>query len=249
MLRARALSTLLFAATVSGVAGAEEQEPPPKPRPTAPDTRAGRPTIALEAGYSRLYGSAETGLSQSEAAGWGTLPGLQLAYPFTRNVAVELRGVKGTYSSTDACPSCKTTALVVAPGLVYHLVDGVPFDPWFSFGVGYRKTEIKNDFGTARYTGFDFLRYTLGMDYYPARHIGFGPFFELSFGKYTSSSRGDVELGYGRSLTLVGLRVVISPFALLARGVGSRAQRGEQVGRVAGAELDEPLAAASEPQA
>ncbi|MCC6647299.1 MAG: hypothetical protein IT374_17220 [Polyangiaceae bacterium] len=214
MLRARALLALLFAATTSGVAGADEEEPPPKPRPTAPDTRAGRPTIALEAGYTRLFGTAEAGLYQSDAAGWGTLPGLQLAYPFTRHTAVELRAQAGSFSSTDACPACKTSALVVAPGLVYHLVDGAPFDPWFSFGVGYRKTEIKNGFGTTTYSGFDFLRYTIGMDYYPARAIGFGPFFGLSFGKYTSSSRADVDLGSGRALTLVGLRVVISPFSL-----------------------------------
>ncbi len=214
MLRARAHSTLLTVALATGVVGAAAQEAPPKPRPTAPDTRAGRPTVALEGGYTHLYGSAETGLSQSDAAGWGLLPGLQLAYPFTRHFAVELRGARGSYASTDACPSCKTTSLVVAPGLVYHLVDGVPLDPWFSFGVGYRKTDIKNDFATTSYTGFDFLRYTIGMDYYPARHIGFGPFFGLAFGKYTSSSRAGADPGSGRALTLVGLRVVISPFAL-----------------------------------
>ena len=213
MLRARVQTCILVALLTSGAAHAQEAEPLPKPRPTAPDTRAGKPTIALEGGYSRLFGTAETGLYQSEAAGWGYSPGLQLAYPFTRHVAVELRGSKASYSTTDLCPSCKTTSLVVAPGLVYHLVDGVPFDPWFSFGVGYRKTEIKNDFGTSSYTGFDFLRYTLGMDYYPARHIGFGPFFDLSFGKYTSSSRANVDLGHGRALTLVGLRVVISPLS------------------------------------
>lgn len=213
MLRARATTCILFGVLTSGVAQAQEAEPPPKPRPTAPDTRAGKPTIALEGGYARLFGHAEAGVAQSDVAGWGYVPGVQLAYPFTRHVAVEVRGSKASYSSTDLCPSCKTTSLVVAPGLVYHLVDGVPFDPWFSFGLGYRKTEVKNDAGKASYTGFDFLRYTLGMDYYPAKHIGFGPFFELSFGKYTSSSRPNVDEGYGRALTLVGLRVVISPLS------------------------------------
>lgn len=201
-----------------------KDEEPPKPRPTAPDTRSGHPTLAIEYAYGSLFGHAEDtlknsygrnveGVSQSWFAGYGWSPRVQLAYPFHRNAAVELRGSWSSYGGTSRCPECSAKSAWYGAGLVYHLVDGIPFDPWFGFGMAYRKTDLEGPSFKASYTGFDFARWTIGMDFYPVKQIGFGPVFEVTYGTYLSRTNGSLdERAYPRQLSLLGARVVLAPF-------------------------------------
>ena len=193
---------------------APEDTTPPAPRPTAPDSRAGRPTLALQFGLLRLAGSAEAGRSHASVAGWGQAPGLQLAYPFRRDFAVELWGSYGTFgASSDCAGGCKGTSMAFGLGAVYHLVDGVPFDPWFSAGLGYRQTTLETPaLGSVDYGGLTALRLAIGSDYYPTPAIGFGPYLELTAGRYTSRSPGPLAEGAGHATFGTGLRVVLSPF-------------------------------------
>ncbi len=223
---ASALATLLVTAPLL----AQEPPPPPtdeelpKPRPTAEDTRSGHPTLALEYAYGSLFGHAEdsldnsygrdvTGVSQSWFAGYGFTPRLQLAYPFHRNVAVELRGSWSSYGGTSRCGGCSAKSATYGAGLVYHLVDGIPFDPWFAYGLSYRKTDLSGPGFSASYAGVDFLRWTVGMDYYPVKQLGFGPIFEVTYGTYLSRTNGTLDdRAFPRQATLFGARVVLAPF-------------------------------------
>jgi hypothetical protein len=207
-----ALAALLLSPSA---ALAQDEEPPPRERPTAPDTRTGKPTLALQLGAGTLFGGAESGVSQGSKASWGLVPGLQLALPFTREWAIEAWGSMGTFNGgTSDCPTCKATSITAGLGAVYHLVDGIAVDPWFSFGAGFRRTHLTApEFAAARdYIGLEAFRVAMGSDYYPARFIGFGPYLELSVGRYLSSSPNKLGDGTGHTAMTTGLRVIFSPF-------------------------------------
>jgi hypothetical protein len=186
---------------------------PPAPRPTAPDTRSGKPTLALQLGFLRLAGGAEGGRSHGSVVGWGQAPGLQLAYAFRRDFAAELWGSYGTFGAASGCQGCKGTSLSAGLGAVYHMVDGLSLDPWFSAGVGYRQTTLETPgLGRFDYGGLTALRLAIGSDYYPTPVFGFGPFLEFTAGRYLSRSPGPIGTGAGHVTFATGLRVVLSPF-------------------------------------
>jgi hypothetical protein len=205
------LGAMLFCAP--SLAHAQEEEPLPKPRPVPADTRAGHPTVALQLGWQRIFGVAQTGLYQSSYASWGAAPGLQIAYPFSRHFAVEAFGSYASFKNhSDDCSTCTARTYSFGLGAVYHLVDGIPFDPWFSAGVAYRATRLADTSYHLDYTGMDVIRWSMGMDYYPAPYIGFGPFTDLSYGRYlTRTPTGpDWTPGYAGTIRTfeTGMRVV-----------------------------------------
>jgi hypothetical protein len=207
------LPLVAAAIALSSPARADEDDNPPRPRPLPPDTRTGRPTLALSLAQQRPFGESEPGVIRSDAAYWGWAPGAQLAVPISRHVALDAWGSYGSYGSTDACPTCKGTSLSIGAGAVYHLVDGIAFDPWFSAGIGYRKTRLDLGPPPARdYTGIDFLRLAFGSDYYPARYIGFGPFFDVAIGRDISRTPGSIQDPSTHLTLSLGLRVVLNPF-------------------------------------
>ncbi|MCS6900498.1 MAG: hypothetical protein RMJ98_12850 [Myxococcales bacterium] len=187
---------------------------PPAPRPTAPDTRAGRPTLAFQLGLQRLMGSAERGLPHGDVVQWGQAPGVQLTYPFRRDFAAELWGAYGSFEADSECRGgCKGSTLAFGLGAVYHMVDGIPFDPWFSVGLGYRRTILDTPgLGRIEYEGITALRLMMGSDYYPTPILGFGPYLEFTAGRYLSRSPEPLLQGEGHTTFATGLRVVWNPF-------------------------------------
>ena len=223
-----ALAAAFGLALVASPARADDEvEAPPKPRPTPPDTRSGRPTLAAGIGYQRLFAYAEKdtppanrNVAQSDFASWGWVPQFQLEYPFTRHFAMAGVGSFGSFTSgTSVCSDCSAKTQSFGLSAVYHLVDGIPFDPWFAFTVAYRKTELtaptgyQGQLGTTTYTGIDIARWTIGSDFYPAKAIGFGPYLDFGIGRYSSRSPGSISSHAAyTAITLVGLRVVLNPF-------------------------------------
>lgn len=206
------LGAMLFCAP--SAAWAEDEEPLPKPRPTPQDDRSFRPTLALGLGWQRIFGNADDNVPQASFASWGAAPAAQLALPISRHVAIEAWGSMASFKTgTDDCPPCRAKTFAFGLGAVYHLVDGIQFDPWFSYGVGYRKTHLEGAGLTGDYTGIDFFRWTMGMDYYPAPYIGFGPYTTLSLGEYSARSTPGAMTGFSVHNTFdAGLRVVFRPF-------------------------------------
>lgn len=214
---ARALAPLALVglSLLSASAHADDEPRLPKPRPMAPDTRTGRPTLALQLGYGSLFGSAESKVSQNTNASWGLVPALQLTYPFSREWAIEAWGSYGTFNNgTHSCKTCDAQSLSAGLGAVYHLIDGIPFDPWFAFGAGFRSTHLTApSFGGARdYVGLTAIRVAIGGDYYMSDGVGLGPYIDFSAGRYLSRSPGTIDGGDNHTTLSFGLRVVFSPF-------------------------------------
>lgn len=190
----------------------------PRPRPTPADPRSFRPTLALQYGFSTLYGYLEEGRSQKRQLADALVPSLRLALPISRALAIEAVGFYGLYQGEDnVCPNCEASTVGGGLGFVYHTLEGVPFDPWFSAGTGLRRTRLTVPGAVTKidydYTGIDALRLSFGADYYPVNFLGVGPYVEGSVGRYIGRSPGGADdLGTYGTFGL-GLRLVFNPFA------------------------------------
>jgi hypothetical protein len=216
-MRVALASAVSLALVVVALPALADDEPPlPRPRPTAPDTRAGKPTLALSVGFQKLWNDAEQGVSRSNIAALGTAPGLSLAYPFRRDFAVEAWGTLANFGAADGCIGCKASSVAAGLGAVYHLVDGIPLDPWFSVGVGFRQTKLTAPAllgaSTVTYQGIEAMRLSMGSDYYPTPVFGFGPLLDLGFGRDLTRSPGTIGGGTLHLSLTAGFRVVVSPF-------------------------------------
>ena len=66
----------------------------------------------------------------------------------------------------------------------YHLVQGTQFDPWISYGLGYRQTGGTGTPGTPVFQGMDFIRLRVGGDWYAAPAFGVGPVVGMDMGLF-----------------------------------------------------------------
>ncbi len=73
----------------------------------------------------------------------------------------------------------------------YHLVQGTQFDPWISYGLGYRQT---GGAGTqTKFQGMDFIRLRVGGDWYASPAFGLGPYVGMDMGLFWKKQVMGVE--------------------------------------------------------
>ena len=173
---------------------AEPDSPPLEPIPSARDTLGGHFVLGAGAGAKWAFGShsgvLDTGLGLN----------LDLGYGVGRNLVLGLWGEFDTYSTTTSCGDCSGKSVAGGPFLRYHIVQGTRFDPWGELAVGVRSTTVDVRGASDNHVGPDFLKLTLGGDWYPTSNVGFGPYVTFDIGTYDSSSHS----GLG-----TGLRVVL----------------------------------------
>jgi hypothetical protein len=109
-----------------------------------------------------------------------------------------------TNSATD-CSSCGLWSIDVGPSLAFHLTQGFAFDPWVSYGLGYRHTILSLDSGNEPVKAVDVAKLAIGGDWYPDPLFGLGPYIGTDIGVRTS---GEVS-GYG--IFHAGLRLTFDP--------------------------------------
>jgi hypothetical protein len=179
--------------------------PPPEEdngtaRPAAPDTRTGHVYIAASVGAVGPVGSVGPSVATQSIAGVGYDVGGMLGVGIGRYGAVQIFGGRSVFSSPAGCTTvgCGGSSFVVGAGITYHLVQGIAFDPWGSFGMAYRGSLFQvvapqnvvvdgqayaaNHLAPQNYQGLDVARIAFGGDYYPVPWFGFGPFVEVDVG-------------------------------------------------------------------
>jgi len=95
-----------------------------------------------------------------------------------------------TTKNCDPGSSCSASDLRLGLEGRLHSAAQEPFDPWFSFGVGYEilsLSESGNVSGESTLEGFD-LDFQLGGDIRLGKLFALGPFIGLRIGKYHSAS-------------------------------------------------------------
>jgi hypothetical protein len=186
-------------------ADGEESEPVIVP---ARDTVGGHLAVGAIVGLAVPFGSVDSSVAQSDLVGAGLYLGGDITYGVSRTVMVGAYGeVAMPAGQSCMCrPSWSdqnVSVIAAGPMLRYHLVQGTRFDPWLSYGFGFRRVSS----GPDSFTGIDWARLQLGGDWYPASRLGLGPLLELSVGTFLDSS-GALESKAVNAQFVLGLRVV-----------------------------------------
>ena len=198
----------------------EPEQPVLEPIPSAHDMLGGHFVVGASVGAKWPFGSLSDGVKQDQALSAGLALNLDLGVGLSRNVVLGVWGEFDEYLSPAAsavCAACSAKSFAGGPFLRYHIVQGTRFDPWGAIAVGVRQTNIDHDnvstrpgvTETTHYFGPDWLRLSLGGDWYPLANVGIGPYVEFDIGAYNKhpqSSTVDTEihtgLGTGLRLTL-----------------------------------------------
>ncbi len=184
-------------------------------RAPANDWRKGTISIAGGVSYAAPVGEVTNGLLATSVLSGGTAFQGALGLGLSRYLSLEFQGSYAALGGGTSCTGCTANSLGVGVGFIYHLAQGIAFDPWGGFGVGYRSLDINAPSGqtltaAGHYQGFDFMRLTLGGEFYPTPSLGFGPYIEASIGSYRlRPDPASVPSAY--AFLSVGFRVTFDP--------------------------------------
>jgi hypothetical protein len=187
----------------------DEDGPEPPLVLPAPDQLTGHLQLSPSAGVAVPFGRLEAGAEQGDAMGPGWAFGADASYGLSRTVALGAFGQYLRLGEGDACSGCKTTSVAAGAFVRYHLVQGVRFDPWMSAGIGYRTTTVSGSGDDVTYSGIEWLRLTVGGDWYAFDKVGFGPYLELDMGYYGKRSPGEIGSTRAHWLFATGMRVTL----------------------------------------
>ena len=182
------LATLALSSLAVSAAGAEG-EPDPDPdmgvaRPEAEDLRGGHLLLSVSGGLwlpSSGLTSAYDGLGD---LGTGAAVHGQIGLGLGRYVVVGLDGGFGWVPATSSqCQSCSASSIDGGASVTFHPTQGFAVDPWIGYGMAYRHTLLSHpDAGDPSFSAFDFMRLSLGADYFPLPSLGFGPYLGTDIG-------------------------------------------------------------------
>lgn len=112
----------------------------------------------------------------------GALHGF-LGLGLSRHAVLQIDGGAAMFFDTGSlCEDCGATTFDVGAAMVFHLTQGLAFDPWISYGLAYRHSIVSLPDDETSYHAFDFARIALGGDFYPTPSLGFGPYLETDVG-------------------------------------------------------------------
>jgi hypothetical protein len=153
-------------------------------RPDAPDLRSGH--IIVRAGGGLWVPSSPFAPAIDELGSLnvgGAFHG-QLGVGLNRYLVLHGSGGMGVVSSSDTtCDGCGATTIHAAAGLEFHVNQGFAFDPWVSYGMGYRHTILGlAEQDNLSLKAFEFMRLSIGGDYFPTASFGLGPYMEVDVG-------------------------------------------------------------------
>jgi hypothetical protein len=188
---------------------ADDDGPEPPLVVPAPDQLTGHFQLSPSAGVAVPFGKLEEGVPQSDAMSSGWAFGAEASYGVSRTVALGAFGQLLRLGAPDDCDDCKTQSMAFGAFVRYHLVQGVRFDPWMAAGLGYRTTKITGGTADITYSGIEWLRLTVGGDWYAFDKVGFGPYLELDMGYYGKRSPGEIGPSASHWLFATGVRVTL----------------------------------------
>jgi hypothetical protein len=180
---------------------AEPDQPVLEPIPSAHDTLGGHLVLGGSVGAKWPFGSLNDTQTQRSELGPGVALNLDLGVGLSRNVVFGAWGEFDSYSAPPECPACSAKSFAAGPFLRYHAVQGSRFDPWGALAIGLRQTNIDNGgTSTEHFFGAEFLRLSLGGDWYASSNFALGPYVELNMGVYGD---GTIHTDLGTGLRLV----------------------------------------------
>lgn len=187
-------------------------------RPAGPDDRSGHVLLHGRAGFSVPFGALSTDLAAGRVVSAGPAFGAHAGIGLSRVTVLELSGSYAMLPAASGCSGCSGRSFDLGLGFVYHAAQGIAFDPWISYGVGYRRADLSwseeaplsAELSDGTFHGLDVARIALGGDFYPVPSFGVGAFAELDVGTYLSRpGEGTGAAAYG--FFQFGVRLAFDP--------------------------------------
>ncbi len=119
----------------------------------------------------------------------------------------------------DNNASCLAIGLHIGVEAQYHILPHASANPWIGYGLGLESLAFQvtqgNTTQSASFSGFEYARFSGGVDFRVSRAFGVGPFVDFSMGQFGSVHSGDTtqditDKAAHQWLTL-GARFVIFP--------------------------------------
>lgn len=187
-------------------------------RPAGPDDRSGHVLLHPRVGFAVPFGSIAADLGAGRVISAGPAFGAHAGIGLSRVTVLELSGSYALLPAASGCDGCSGQILDLGLGFVYHAAQGLAFDPWISYGVGYRRANLSwsadaalgPEIADGTFHGLDVARIALGGDFYPVPSFGLGAFAELDVGTYLSrpgESSGAAAYGFFQ----FGVRLAFDP--------------------------------------
>ncbi len=152
------------------------------------------------------FGHVAKGVSHRQRAGdgWGGL--VDVGFGVNRNVALGAYGEALWLGDSDACTTCSATSYAAGAFVRYHFVQGLRFDPWISYGLGFRQLGSQSDADDQSYTGLEWFRLQIGATWSVLPQLGLGPVMQFTGATMLATPSGE-DIG-GSSWTFqLGLRM------------------------------------------
>jgi hypothetical protein len=171
----------------------------PSAGPAGLDWRTGHFIVTGKVGAAMPAGSITGDVATRELVGDGIGFGGSIGVGISRYAVLSLGGSYALLPGV--CDTCSGKTFTLGADFAYHIAQGIAFDPWVSFGAGYRSaafvadTALSNGLRVAldgsRYHGIDIARIALGGDFYPIPGFGFGGYFEAGAGTFLARPQPD----------------------------------------------------------
>lgn len=134
---------------------------------------------------------------------------LDAGYGVSRHLELVLVGDFAVSSAGSECNDCSASSWAIGPMLRYHIVEGTRFSPWLAIGAAYRQ----NSWSGVKYTdvkkstALEFLRVSVGGDWYATSKVAFGPTCTVGLGMDPLAPTGND--GKVFALVHAGLRLTL----------------------------------------
>jgi hypothetical protein len=114
-----------------------------------------------------------------------------LAFGISESAMLGLHGSLGWFGAGSECSNCSFLSPSGGAFIRYHLVHGLRLDPWISYGLGVRAFDTSGPNAAGSALAFEWMRATVGADWFASKNLAFGPFLELRLATTTSTTHGD----------------------------------------------------------
>jgi len=185
---------------------AKEKTPAPALIPHAEDRVGGHLRVGASGATILPFGKLSSDQTHREVAtgGWGTQ--IDLAYGLNRHVALGVAGEYFALGAPSGCTDCTGSLVGGALFFRYHVAQGLRFDPWISYGLGFQSLTSSAPTDPA-YTSLEWLRVQVGADWFANRNFGLGPVAEFGASSVLSAP-DNIDSGASHFRFVLGLRLL-----------------------------------------
>lgn len=176
--------------------------------PFEQDVVGGHFQLAASAAYAIPLGSLSNDFIHIARAGHGGEFGGDVSYGLGRFVTVGAYGAYSLAGASKKCDSCSASGWAAGLQFAYHIAQGLRIDPWVSYGLGYRRLSSQDDEGDYSYGGIDWLRLSIGTNWFATKNFGVSPYGLFTAGTTVVVPQGE-KAGHTDMQFQFGLRLLL----------------------------------------